>query len=252
MIDPISRRSLVLSVAVSSLVPASAFAATENESQSGDPGGKPEILGFDEEKIRALLDMTRAVFLPKQEKFSELLIAESATWIGKSRHSHPEAVARLLELFNLPFSNSDGPVPFCAAGLSFAAASVYAKLGTKVGETLTLAALSGYTGEVDRYHFYPTPSVNSMRLSAQAKNSWTDANSVAGRSPRRGWLVLFDWSGQGQNHVGLIEKVSRANLQTIEFNTTPEGVTGSQSQGGSVARRNRKFPSQHIKGFIRL
>ncbi|MCY1382462.1 hypothetical protein D9M69_704850 [compost metagenome] len=66
--------------------------------------------------------------------------------------------------------------------------------------------------------------------------------------PRPGWLVLFNWDGQ--NHVGVVENVLKDRLQTIEFNTSPEGVAGSQRQGGAIARRNRPYPSKYVRGFM--
>ncbi len=62
-------------------------------------------------------------------------------------------------------------------------------------------------------------------------------------------IILFDWDGAGlADHVGIVEKnASNHFLQTIEGNTSGEGVLGSQKNGGGVYRRNR-----HIDATIRM
>lgn len=62
-------------------------------------------------------------------------------------------------------------------------------------------------------------------------------------------IVLFDWDGTGiADHTGIVEKnMSNHFLQTIEGNTSGEGVLGSQKNGGGVYRRQR-----HIDATIRM
>lgn len=56
-----------------------------------------------------------------------------------------------------------------------------------------------------------------------------------------GDIVLFDWGGDGVcDHIGIVEKNCGNYLQTIEGNTSV-GSSGSQSNGGRVARRTRSF-----------
>lgn len=66
-----------------------------------------------------------------------------------------------------------------------------------------------------------------------------------------GDIVLFDWEGKGlADHVGIVEKNLSATspfLQTIEGNTSGEGVLGSLNNGGGVYRRHR-----HIDATIRM
>lgn len=62
---------------------------------------------------------------------------------------------------------------------------------------------------------------------------------------RPGDVLVFDWNWNtaATNHVGILERVlPSGNFQTIEGNTST-GSSGSQSNGGRVARRTRK-PSQ--------
>jgi hypothetical protein len=57
-----------------------------------------------------------------------------------------------------------------------------------------------------------------------------------------GDIVFFDWEDKGiADHVGIVEKNAKDHLETIEGNTSAEGVKGSQSNGGGVYRRKRYF-----------
>lgn len=62
-----------------------------------------------------------------------------------------------------------------------------------------------------------------------------------------GDVVLFDWTGAGlADHTGIVEKNLGTHLQTIEGNTSGEGIVGSQQNGGGVYRRNRHIdPTIH-------
>lgn len=64
--------------------------------------------------------------------------------------------------------------------------------------------------------------------------------TVAKASAQPGDVVLFDWGGDGvADHVGIVEANNGSYLTTIEGNTS-DG-SGSQSNGGVVARRTRSF-----------
>lgn len=57
-----------------------------------------------------------------------------------------------------------------------------------------------------------------------------------------GDIVFFDWEGKGiADHVGLVLENHTTYLTTIEGNTSAEGVTGSQQNGGGVYQRKRYF-----------
>lgn len=58
-----------------------------------------------------------------------------------------------------------------------------------------------------------------------------------------GDILVFDWNWAtaSTNHVGLLEKRTKSGApQTIEFNTS-SGTSGSQSNGGGVYRRTRRW-----------
>lgn len=76
------------------------------------------------------------------------------------------------------------------------------------------------------------------------------SRAVAKKDARAGDVVLFDWGRDGvADHVGLVESNAGDHLVTIEGNTS-SGTSGSQSNGGRVARRTRSFG--HVKAVIRL
>jgi hypothetical protein len=70
--------------------------------------------------------------------------------------------------------------------------------------------------------------------------------------PQPGDFVGYHFSGEaaGIDHVGVVESVDllRAQVTSIEFNTTP-GTAGVQSNGGGVYRRTRPFAQ--VVGFGR-
>lgn len=65
------------------------------------------------------------------------------------------------------------------------------------------------------------------------------ARAVGKAEARPGDIVLFDWDGDGEaDHVGFVELNRGSYYQTIEGNTS-SGASGSQGNGGVVARRTR-------------
>lgn len=88
--------------------------------------------------------------------------------------------------------------------------------------------------------------VTSGALPAGASYNTDYRASKGGRisksSARPGDVLVFDWNWAtaSTNHVGILEKrLSSGNFQTIEGNTST-GSSGSQSNGGRVARRTRR------------
>ena len=63
------------------------------------------------------------------------------------------------------------------------------------------------------------------------------------KNAKAGDIIYFDWGGTtraGVDHVGIVEKNCGSYVQTIEGNTSG-GSSGSQSNGGMVARRTRAW-----------
>ena len=64
-------------------------------------------------------------------------------------------------------------------------------------------------------------------------------------TPQPGWDIIFDWdkeNGNGEDHVGIVEKVTQTVVQTIEFN----------SGNGIVARQTYPLYSAVIAGYCEI
>lgn len=60
------------------------------------------------------------------------------------------------------------------------------------------------------------------------------------KTAQPGDIVFFDWDGAGHaDHVEIVESNGKTFLTTIGGNTSPEGVKGSQQNGGGCYRRKR-------------
>jgi hypothetical protein len=71
-------------------------------------------------------------------------------------------------------------------------------------------------------------------------------------TPIPGDLVCYDWERDGTfDHVGLFEAGTPGSFTALEGNTSGEGSSGSQSNGGEVCRRNRSR-SQASVVFVRV
>ncbi len=252
------RRRLLKAIGAASVLPLHATAQPtpaagdwKLEYQRGDPDLAEEALAFDRGAAHdSAARRGRAIFEPRNKAFNKSLIAEAALWIGKGRSNARGEITKLLEIFDLPFAYPDKtPLPFCAAGVSYVAALVYARRNIDNEAKLTRTTVAQYLGDVEQYHFGPTPSVWDMYFGARYKRRWSDANP-AKLAPKPGWLVVFDF-GAGADHVGIVEGYEAGFIRTIEFNTVPENAVGSEANGGMVARRRRRYIRPGIKGFVR-
>lgn len=60
--------------------------------------------------------------------------------------------------------------------------------------------------------------------------------------PQPGDIVFFSFNGGGIEHVGIVVKDNGdGTLTTIEGNTTPDGKTGNQANGGQVCLKTRAY-----------
>lgn len=247
------RRSLVLAGAFSyalQSVPRVASGEEGNsvaEEQRGDIAMTPELLQYNRDKIGIANSAVKGSFAPIPANFRDRLVAEALNWVGRNRQANMAEISMLLNLFNLPYARGGKPLPFCAAGLSYIAATVYVKASPSPDDT-GLGAVRAFLPELDHAHFYPTPSVNDMVLVAQGKHRWTPAQAVAHPDP--GTVVVYSWSGKGFDHVGLVKSAGNAKITTIEFNTSSTSVPGSEKNGGCVEVKNREYPSKYVRGFI--
>lgn len=112
--------------------------------------------------------------------------------------------------------------PYCAAGLSWVA--------IKTGEQQILPG-----GK-------PVYYVPSIEAHAKKIGRWRTTPAV-------GDWVIFSFGSAMGIHVGLVEKVNAATIQTVEFNTS-SGASGSQNNGNGVYRRVRSR-GWGIRGYYR-
>lgn len=212
------------------------------EVQQGDAVLPYESIKVDPTKIAQLsAGEVRAEFRPRDSAFLTNLVTVADKHVGNSRENARERIAEYLDVFELPFAADGKSTPFCAAGVVYAAAQHYAqqyKINPKT------SGLRSVLAEIDRYHFYPSPSVWDMVNVAKGKRKWKAFASQL--TPKPGWLVVFDWKRRGNaDHVGIVAEKSGAVLNTIEFNTSDD----NPSNGGRVARKKRPF-DKSILGFI--
>ncbi|ANP45690.1 hypothetical protein ATE48_07020 [Candidatus Viadribacter manganicus] len=223
---------------------------TFDEDQRGDPDIAYETVRVDPEKVAALSsNQVRATFNPANADFATSLLATADRFVGVSRANNENQVIAFLDLFDLPFRDNRGEfVPYCATGLAYTAALAYYEFWN-VGQTTTnVMTIRQSLPELMRYHFYPSPSVIDMYYTARGMRRWRDASNADARpTPKPGWLVVYSF-GREADHVGIVESADATTLNTIEFNTT-NGLSGSQRNGGMVARRTRPY-GQNVKGFI--
>ena len=75
----------------------------------------------------------------------------------------------------------------------------------------------------------------------QGKGLWANAETT--KSLKGGEIVFFDFPGGAKtDHVGIVFKDNGdGTITTIEGNTTADGKTGSQSNGGEVALKIRAY-----------
>jgi hypothetical protein len=74
----------------------------------------------------------------------------------------------------------------------------------------------------------------------KSKNKWVP---VKGNKPQAGWVVFFDFpGGRDIDHVGWVLKDNGdGTCITIEGNTTADGKSGSQSNGGECVKKLRAY-----------
>lgn len=82
----------------------------------------------------------------------------------------------------------------------------------------------------------------------QGKGLWSNAATA---KPVGGDIAFFDFpAGENIDHVGIVVKDNGdGTVITIEGNTSEEGKSGSQSNGGCVAKRVRAYRKDNKRGL---
>lgn len=246
----IDRRAMVAGVA--GWVATGGVARAQNlvvEEQFGDPALKPETLRFDRQGVADAVSGVafshKGTNEPRITGFGAQLLAEAGKYVGQNRTDNHGQIEAFLEMFGLAFEMDGKVVPFCAAGLSWVSATLYAK---QAGKGTDNKSLRNYLMDLHHWHFYPSPSVLDMKTVAMGEHRWIPRSAATGAAaPKAGWLVVYNWNQDGKpDHVGIVDHLEGTQLHTVEFNTSAP----NNSNGGRVARRIRAFNAQ-VEGFIR-
>jgi hypothetical protein len=234
--------------------------------EAGDPDTPGESFVIDEGLINDVLSESHALaaFPTEQLKYKNarrmaFAMLDYALELANhyppvTRKSNPGQIQKFVGLFN--FRSND--TPFCAMGVAYAAAKAYCDLTperisySKRNHTQTFQTVLPI---IKKYYFTPSPSCWFMMKEAMKRRPTQRGGWVAKgtRTPKRGWLVLFDWRNKGDgvpDHVGIVNGVGGRGedvLYTVEFNTSI--VFGNQRNGGAVAQKVRNMAD--VLGFIR-
>lgn len=180
--------------------------------------------------------------------FALELLKVCSEYLGIDRSNNLDQVSRFLKLFNLDVRDGKRWMPYCAAGLSFAAAKNLCNLSDiKYDANNALGVFKSVLPTIRNRYFLPSPSCFRIRDHAIKQNKWL-VNSAANRKlVKPGYLILFQFDSDTlPDHIGIVKSIDSDSVQTIEFNTGDV----DNINGGAVARKDRPF--KVIQGFIKL
>jgi len=180
--------------------------------------------------------------------FALELLEVCSEYLGIDRSNNLDQVSRFLKLFNLDVRDGKRWMPYCAAGLSFAAAKNLCNLSDiKYDANSALGVFKSVLPTIRNRYFLPSPSCFRIRDHAIKQNKWL-VNSAANRKlVKPGYLILFQFDSDTlPDHIGIVKSIDSDSVQTIEFNTGD----ADNINGGAVARKDRPF--KVIQGFIKL
>lgn len=190
---------------------------------------------------------------PRDMALGLLKRAEHYASLKINREANRREITQYLNLVDQEFLYENGkPVPYCAAGISFAACEAFCSFPPPIGyrQDDPVADFQKLLPIIDAYYFRPSASVARIQADAISRKTWLPESKDA--NPKRGWLVIFSFvKSRRPSHVGLLRGASRKSLDTIEFNTTVRN-RGNQSDGGCVARRTRSRMTNCVLGYVQL
>jgi hypothetical protein len=234
--------------------PLSRLARAEDELKAvsyeqGDPTAAVEPVVYSSSYVSQLLlgqGQLLAQIPDALPDFAGALIHEAHNFLGMDRWKNEAEITTILNLFGCPFKYGDQYVAFCAAGIGYCAALAFAKM-SNIGTDNT--SLRKVIPTIDFYNYYPSPAVLDMSLVARGKSRWVDASKRP--KPKRGWLVVYDWSGskapETVSHAGIVLSAKNGFLETLEFNTGSK----EHPEGGAIRIREDRKYDKTIKGFIK-
>jgi hypothetical protein len=224
------------------------------DEEVGDPDLELEKLNVNRDMLEKLLEdsLSRGIRKnPKNVAIQQLEIAQG--YVGVSRDSNPEQINQFLKLFKYRLRYPNGAyVPYCAVGVSFCACKAYCVLNPQrleFNQEDPNPQFRVVLSDINKYYFKPSPSCRDMVNNAKSRKIWVPRRSISWSKVMPGWLVMFDWRQVGRpNHVGFVDQSLQNRLKTVEFNTSATS-TGSKSNGGAVARKEREL--KYVLGYIK-
>lgn len=125
---------------------------------------------------------------------------------GVSRWHKQEYVHEFLALCDLPMSMGGKFVPFCAAGLAYAACRAYCDIDPVTTYTNNdkerLDVIKRKLTTIAKHYFYTSAAVRVVRAKARSNGTFVGRDT----NPKNGWLVVFGWNGnQTGNHIALVD-----------------------------------------------
>jgi hypothetical protein len=223
------------------------------EDHIGDPTGVIEALSFDVRAAEAPLAMESKGPKKDAKKLSQLMADISVAYAKKKvsrANNKGKEVDNFLRLFGLKLKYDNGTfVPYCAAGLSFAACEAYCQITPEVSyDPDDFTTLKSILTDINKYYFKPSPAVRVIKKSAEDRQRWVKPTGI---TPGKGWPVVFSWKKDGTpNHIGLVIEVDGKTLDgktlhTVEYNTS----STNDSNGGTVALRERHI--DFVLGYVK-
>ena len=176
------------------------------------------------------------------------MLSTAHGYVGEDRAHNRDQISNFLALFDLPFAEGGTFVPFCAAGASWCAAKALAQIRSLPLDPATAVhTLKGLLPDINATHFKTSPSCGEIVTDAKHRGNWVSHDSVTPSGIKPGWLVLYDFKGDGvPDHIEIVDKAASDALHTVGFNTSNE----SNANGGAVALRQR--PYHNILGYVKL
>ena len=82
----------------------------------------------------------------------------------------------------------------------------------------------------------------------QGQGQWLNHETA---KPQPGDIAFFNFDGKGIEHVGIVVKDNDdGTVTTIEGNTTPDGSTGSEANGGEVCLKTRAYQTANKRKMV--
>jgi hypothetical protein len=182
------------------------------------------------------------------KEFALALLETCKEYLGVSRADNIDQVSRFLKLFNLPTRMQGKWVPYCAAGLSFAAAKTFCNLsGIKYNQDNAIRVFRSVLLRIKDRFFRPTARCWELKETAINQDRFLVNNAANRKLVKPGYIVLFNFDSDVlPDHVGIVESIDADSVRTVEFNTSSTDDTN----GGAVSRRDRAFKT--IQGFVKI